>query len=48
MEEAEKCDRIAILNEGRIVSLGSVAEVKQSLGGRDLAAAFERAVEAKR
>jgi len=49
LAEAESvCDRIAILNEGRIVSLGSVAEVKQSLGGRDLAAAFERAVEAKR
>ncbi|MBI3933348.1 MAG: ABC transporter ATP-binding protein [Acidobacteria bacterium] len=46
LAEAESvCDRLAILNEGRIVSIGSVGEVKQSLGSNDLAAAFERAVE---
>jgi ABC-2 type transport system ATP-binding protein len=38
------CDRIAILNEGRIVCAGSVAAVKNSLGEQDLAAAFERAI----
>ena len=33
MEEAEHCDRIVILNEGRIVALGTPAELKSSIGG---------------
>ncbi len=33
MEEAEHCDRIVILNEGRIVGLGTPAELKSSIGG---------------
>lgn len=33
MDEAEKCDRVAILNEGRIVALGTPSELKQEIGG---------------
>ena len=33
MEEAEKCDRLAILNEGRVVAEGSPDELKSSIGG---------------
>ncbi|HUK46755.1 MAG TPA: ABC transporter ATP-binding protein [Terriglobales bacterium] len=33
MEEAEKCDRLAILNEGKLVALGTPAELKQEIGG---------------
>ena len=33
MEEAERCDRLVILNEGRVVALGMPAELKQEIGG---------------
>jgi ABC-2 type transport system ATP-binding protein len=33
MEEAEHCDRLAILNAGKLVALGSPATLKQSIGG---------------
>lgn len=33
MEEAERCDRLAILNEGRLVALGTPAELKNAIGG---------------
>jgi ABC-2 type transport system ATP-binding protein len=33
MEEAERCDRLAILNEGRIVALGTPAELRGLIGG---------------
>ena len=33
MEEAERCDRLAILNEGKLVALGSPVELKQEIGG---------------
>ena len=33
MEEAEHCDRLAILSEGRLVALGSPAELKSQIGG---------------
>jgi ABC-2 type transport system ATP-binding protein len=33
MEEAERCDRLAILNEGRLVALGTPIELKQEIGG---------------
>ncbi|MGH9555206.1 MAG: ATP-binding cassette domain-containing protein, partial [Terriglobales bacterium] len=33
MEEAERCDRIVILNEGHIVALGTPAELKSAIGG---------------
>jgi ABC-2 type transport system ATP-binding protein len=33
MEEAERCDRLAILNEGRLVALGTPGELKSEIGG---------------
>ncbi len=33
MEEAERCDRIAILHEGRLVALGTPAELRSAIGG---------------
>ena len=33
MEEAERCDRLVILNEGRVVALGTPAELQQEIGG---------------
>jgi len=33
MEEAERCDRLAILNEGNLVAMGTPAELKSEIGG---------------
>ena len=33
MEEAERCDRLAILNEGELVALGTPGELKSAIGG---------------
>jgi ABC-2 type transport system ATP-binding protein len=33
MEEAERCDRLAILNDGKIVALGTPTELKREIGG---------------
>ena len=33
MEEAERCDRLAILNAGRIVALGTPLELRSEIGG---------------
>src|SRR5216684_1016096 len=33
MEEAERCDRLAILNEGKLVALGAPTELKREIGG---------------
>ncbi|MGH9498893.1 MAG: ATP-binding cassette domain-containing protein [Terriglobales bacterium] len=33
MEEAERCNRLAILNEGKVVALGTPVELKQEIGG---------------
>lgn len=33
MEEAERCDRIAILNHGKLVALGTPTALKQEIGG---------------
>ena len=33
MEEAERCDRLAILSEGKIVALGTPAELRSEIGG---------------
>jgi len=33
MEEAERCDRLAILSEGQLVGLGTPAELKSEIGG---------------
>jgi len=33
MEEAERCDRLAILNEGKLVALGAPTELRREIGG---------------
>lgn len=33
MEEAERCDQLAILNEGKLVAMGTPNELKQEIGG---------------
>src|SRR6266576_4921483 len=33
MEEAERCDRLAIINEGKLVALGTPTELKREIGG---------------
>ena len=33
MDEADRCDRVGILNEGKLVALGHPEELKESLGG---------------
>src|SRR5215471_10679946 len=33
MEEAERCDRLAILNDGKLVALGTPLELKREIGG---------------
>ena len=33
MEEAERCDRLAILSEGALVAMGTPAELKSEIGG---------------
>jgi ABC-2 type transport system ATP-binding protein len=33
MEEAERCDRLAILSEGKLVGLGTPTELKSEIGG---------------
>ena len=33
MEEAEHCDRLAILHQGRVVALGMPADLKREIGG---------------
>jgi len=33
MDEAEHCDRLAILSEGKLVALGTAAELKSEIGG---------------
>jgi ABC-2 type transport system ATP-binding protein len=50
MEEAERCDRLAIMNEGNLVALGTPAELKSEIGGDVilLDAAHEASVLAER
>jgi ABC-2 type transport system ATP-binding protein len=33
MEEADRCDRLAILSQGKLVALGTSTELKQEIGG---------------
>lgn len=33
MEEAERCDRLAILNQGKLVALGTPADLRHEIGG---------------
>ena len=40
MDEAEKCDRLALIREGRIIALGTPSELKVSSGENSIEAAF--------
>ena len=42
MEEAERCDRLAILSQGKLMALGTPTELKQEIGG-DVIVAGNRA-----
>jgi ABC-2 type transport system ATP-binding protein len=44
LEAEQVCDRLAILHRGRIVRIGTPAEIRKAGGGEDLATAFERTV----
>jgi ABC-2 type transport system ATP-binding protein len=33
MEEAERCDRVVVLNEGKLVAMGTPTELKHEIGG---------------
>jgi ABC-2 type transport system ATP-binding protein len=48
MDEAEYCDRIAIMNAGRLIALDTPAAVKARYGAETLNQAFIRAVAADR
>jgi len=50
MEEAERCDRLAIMNEGNLVALGTPSELKSEIGGDVimLDAAYDAGVLAER
>ncbi|MBV8201531.1 MAG: ABC transporter ATP-binding protein, partial [Acidobacteria bacterium] len=36
LDEAERCDRLALMHDGRVVALGTVAELKEVFAGRAL------------
>jgi drug efflux transport system ATP-binding protein len=40
MDEAERCDRLAMMSLGRLIALGTPAEVAAQVGGRTLEDAF--------
>jgi ABC-2 type transport system ATP-binding protein len=40
MDEAERCDRLAMMSLGRLIALGTPAEVARQVGGRTLEDAF--------
>jgi ABC-2 type transport system ATP-binding protein len=44
LEAEQVCDRLAILHQGRIVSVGTPDEIRNASGAVDLSTAFEKAV----
>jgi ABC-2 type transport system ATP-binding protein len=45
MDEAERCDDLLLLHEGRLLTSGSVAELRRSTGEQDLDAAVLRLID---
>ena len=46
MDEAERCHRLLLMREGRIIADGSPDEVRERTGAADIEGAFLRLVEA--
>ena len=46
MDEAERCDRLALIRAGRVIAEGSVAQIRERAGTADLEEAFLRLSEA--
>ncbi|MBA8805183.1 ABC-2 type transport system ATP-binding protein [Nocardioides ginsengisegetis] len=46
MDEADRCDRLLLMREGRIIGDGSPQEIRQQTGAADIEAAFLAIVEA--
>jgi ABC-2 type transport system ATP-binding protein len=40
MDEAERCDRLLLMREGRIIADGTPAEIREKSGSKDIEAAF--------
>jgi ABC-2 type transport system ATP-binding protein len=45
MDEAERCDRLLLMREGRIIADGTPADIRERTGSDDIEAAFLRVVE---
>src|SRR5215208_4000382 len=45
MDEAERCDELVLLREGRVLATGTPAAIRERTGARDLDAAFLRLIE---
>jgi ABC-2 type transport system ATP-binding protein len=46
MDEAERCDRLLLMREGRVIADGTPREVRERTGAADVEQAFLRLVEA--
>jgi ABC-2 type transport system ATP-binding protein len=40
MDEAERCDRLLLMREGRIIADGTPGEIREKTGSDDIEAAF--------
>jgi len=45
MDEADRCDRLLLMREGRIIADGSPADIREETGSADIEAAFLHVVE---
>lgn len=45
MDEADRCDRLLLMREGRIIADGTPADIRRDTGSDDIEAAFLRVVE---
>jgi ABC-2 type transport system ATP-binding protein len=45
MDEADRCDELVLLREGRVLAQSTPAEIRERTGARDLDAAFLRLIE---
>jgi ABC-2 type transport system ATP-binding protein len=45
MDEADRCDELILLRDGRVLAQSTPAEIRERTGARDLDAAFLRLIE---